>query len=244
MAPLLRPAGALLLAAAAWTASSVPQLGVSPRGWNSYDNGASTEAEVLAAAQYVADNLASYGYDHIVMDGGWYDGNGPVDISLDQWGRPVPWPQRFPSGFKAIADKVHGMGLKFGAWLMRGVPLKAVNARMPIWNSTYTADEAVRMDRNCSWSGENLGTNSPSPAADAWLRSIAALYVDYGLDFVKIDCMYGPGSPGDPVYTEDLVAFARAFADVNITVSYSPGSWVTTHNGSMIAAGGYGVTYR
>jgi hypothetical protein len=57
--------------------------------------------------------------------------------NIDQWGRPFPDPERFPSskggkGFKPIADKVHAMGLKFGIHLMNGINTQAVNASTPI----------------------------------------------------------------------------------------------------------------
>jgi hypothetical protein len=57
--------------------------------------------------------------------------------NIDQWGRPFPDPDRFPSskggnGFKQIADKVHAMGLKFGIHLMNGINTQAVNASTPI----------------------------------------------------------------------------------------------------------------
>lgn len=216
-------------------------------GWNSYDNLAASdtnETTVLAAARYMATHLLPFGYDVVVIDGGWYDGDGPDEISLDAWGRPAPWPARFPRGMKALAADVHALGLKLGAWLMRGVPVKAVRARTPIANSPFTADAAARWDRNCSWSGEALGTNAPSAAAAAYFASLGALWAEWGLDLVKVDCMYGPGRPGDPVYTEDLVAFSAAMAAVGVAVSLSPGSWVTPHNGSMIAAGGYAGAYR
>lgn len=64
----------------------------------------------------------SYGYD-----------------SIDEWGRPFPDPERWPSsrgdkGFKEIARKVHEMGLKFGIHVMRGISTQAVNANTPILN--------------------------------------------------------------------------------------------------------------
>jgi hypothetical protein len=38
---------------------------------------------------------------------------------IDEWGRPIPDPNRWPSskngqGFKPVSDKVHSLGLQFG----------------------------------------------------------------------------------------------------------------------------------
>ena len=57
--------------------------------------------------------------------------------NIDEWGRVIPDPDRFPSsrggkGFSEIARKVHGMGLKFGIHCMRGISAQAVNAKTPI----------------------------------------------------------------------------------------------------------------
>lgn len=69
------------------------------------------------------------------VDGAYVDSYG-YD-SIDKWGRPIPDPDRWPSsrdgkGFAEVAKKVHGMGLKFGIHLMRGISTKAVDANAPI----------------------------------------------------------------------------------------------------------------
>ena len=69
------------------------------------------------------------------VDGAYTDSYGFDNI--DEWGRPFPDVQRFPSsrvdrGFSQIASKVHAMGLKFGIHLMKGISVQAVNANTPI----------------------------------------------------------------------------------------------------------------
>jgi len=56
---------------------------------------------------------------------------------IDQWGRMVPDPVRWPSskggnGFSEVAKKVHSVGLKFGIHIMAGISTQAVNANTPI----------------------------------------------------------------------------------------------------------------
>ena len=60
---------------------------------------------------------------------------------IDEWGRMIPDQGRWPSskggkGFSEVADKVHGMGLKFGIHIMRGISTQAVNANTPILDTT------------------------------------------------------------------------------------------------------------
>ncbi|KAE9614945.1 putative alpha-galactosidase [Lupinus albus] len=112
-----------------------------PRGWNSYDSFSwiITEEEYLQNAQIISDQLLSqYGYEYAVVDYLWYrnlngDSNSRGNDLIDEWGRMHPDPERWPSsrgwnGFKNVADKVHGMGLKFGIHLMAGISTQAYDA--------------------------------------------------------------------------------------------------------------------
>ena len=121
-----------------------------PMGWNSWDcyYSSVTEKEVLQNAQYLVDNdLVRHGWEYVVIDirwycnhpslgGGNYNQRGDQDYVIDEYGRYLPSPTRFPScmqdgeniGFKALADKLHAMGLKFGIHIMRGVPKSVVGS--------------------------------------------------------------------------------------------------------------------
>lgn len=120
-----------------------------PKGWNSWDCYYSTVNEklVLQNAQYMKDNLLEYGWEYVVIDirwyanhpslgGGWYNHEKTPECQLDEYGRYVPSPTRFPSamkdgrniGFKALADAIHDMGLKFGIHIMRGLPKYILDA--------------------------------------------------------------------------------------------------------------------
>ena len=139
--------------------------------------------------------LLPFGYDHAVIDGGWYsNGNGP---NLDANGRPNPRADIFPSsadgaGFAPLAAQIHGLGLRFGVWTIRGIPKAAVQARLPIAGSPFTADEAADTSNSslCSWDSDNFGVLNNS-AGRAYYASLAALYAGWGIDIVKIDCMVG-----------------------------------------------------
>lgn len=139
-----------------------------PMGWNSYDafGDSVTEAEVLANATFVRDNLLQYGWDTVVVDYRWYDStpinNGGGDnndtLVMDANGRLQPATNRFPSatgglGFGPLAAQVHAMGLRFGIHIMRGIPQDAVQnpTDITIASSTHTVDEAANTNSNCRW---------------------------------------------------------------------------------------------
>lgn len=179
-----------------------------PMGWNSYDSFDDDvrEAEFLAQAGNVRDTLLPFGWDTVVVDFRWYDPNTPgsdqggsnPNLTIDANGRYLPATSKFPSaangvGFKAIADQVHAMGLKFGIHIMRGIPRLAVSGDRPILGSSYTAADAVRASTDngytCVWNSDNYGVRGETAAGQAWYDSIFALYASWGVDFVKVDDM-------------------------------------------------------
>ena len=118
-----------------------------PMGWNSWDCYGPTvvEEEVRANADFMAKNLKKFGWEYVIVDIRWfvandkaggYNEDDPI-YSLDEYGRYIPAVNRFPSsadgaGFKPLSDYVHSLGLKFGIHIMRGVPCKAVEQKLPI----------------------------------------------------------------------------------------------------------------
>lgn len=182
------------------SAQSCPPSRPAPRGYNSWDADSNwvNETSILAAAEWVRDNLLSFGFDTITIDGGWYDNSSsPGSYSVDAYGLPIPDPVRFPSsaggrGLLPLAQRVNAMGLKLGAWTIRGISTVAYEANLPIKNSPFHARDVGVLGRetNCSWDASVVGTNAPSAAASAWYASLAQHYLDNGLAQIKIDCMF------------------------------------------------------
>src|SRR5438067_6477108 len=83
-----------------------------PMGWNSWNKFGCNVSESLLEATanaLVSTGMKDAGYQYLVIDDCW-------QVSRDAAARIVPDPQRFPSGMKALADYVHGKGLKFGLY--------------------------------------------------------------------------------------------------------------------------------
>ena len=172
-----------------------------PMGWNSWDcYGASvTEDIVRQNADYMAEHLKPYGWEYVVVDIQWYqpeaddyDYKSFPNNLIDDWGRHIPAANRFPStangaGFKPLADYVHGLGLKFGIHIMRGIPRMAAHLHLPIMGSEYTCDQAADPNSICEWNPDMYGARLEHPAARAYYDSIFKLYAEWGVDFVKCD---------------------------------------------------------
>jgi len=87
-----------------------------PMGWNSWNKFACDVSEQLIreiADAMVSSGLKAAGYQYVNIDDCW-------QVSRDAQGNIVADPTRFPSGIKALADYVHGKGLKLGVYTDAG----------------------------------------------------------------------------------------------------------------------------
>ncbi|KAJ7284297.1 hypothetical protein O6H91_Y339300 [Diphasiastrum complanatum] len=225
-----------------------------PRGWNSYDafSWIITEDEFLANAQIMADKLKSSGYEYVVVDFLWYRRIAPeasftspgFDL-IDEWGRPVPDPARWPStaggkGFAPIATKVHAMGLKFGIHVMRGISTAAVSNNTPILGANggpeggpWTAQDIALTSRPCSWMPECfVSVNTSSKGGKAFINSLYQQYASWGVDFVKHDCVFGE----DDLSLDEITTVSEAIVNTGrpMVYSLSPGVLATPSMGKLV----------
>jgi alpha-galactosidase len=179
-----------------------------PMGWNSWDSfgPAVRENEVKANVDAMAAKLSRFGWQYIVVDIEWFQPNARAhgyiargEVTMDEFGRFVPSPNRFPSaangaGFKPLADYVHSKGLKFGIHIMRGIPREAVDKNLPIKNTRLHAADVADKINVCRWKGmeDTYGVDMSKPGAQAYYDSIAQLYASWGVDYIKADDMSRP----------------------------------------------------
>jgi alpha-galactosidase len=177
-----------------------------PMGWNSWNSFATTitEAQALETAAIMAEKLLPFGYDVFTIDIQWYEpGASSYEYSkvpetvMDDWGRCIPAPNRFPSsadgsGFTEIGKKVHALGLKFGIHIMRGIPRLAVERNLPVKGTRFGARDVADTTSVCSWNPDMYGLDMSKPGAQAYYDSIFQLYADWGVDFIKMDDMSRP----------------------------------------------------
>ena len=214
-----------------------------PMGWNSWDvyGSSVTEAEVKANADYMAQNLKSLGWElrhrRHSLDRPEPRRNIPTTqanpaLTLDDHGRFLPAPNRFPSsaggnGFKPLADYLHADGLKFGIHIMRGIPkiahqpTDALPKGYPIAGSTYSTLDVPVVNNGATWLADMLGITK-SDAGQAYYDSLFQLYADWGVDFVKVDDLDTLAG----VYYQDEIDMIRAAIDKTgrpIVLSASPG---------------------
>ncbi|MDT0345750.1 glycoside hydrolase family 27 protein [Streptomyces litchfieldiae] len=208
-----------------------------PMGWNSWDcyGTTVTEDEVLANAAFMHERMLAHGWDTVVVDIQWYEPtarqhgyNPDAPLILDDFGRQMPAPNRFPSaangaGFAPLAARVHDLGLRFGLHIMRGIPRRAVHADLPVAGTRWTAAQIADTGSVCPWNTDNYGLDHSHPGAQAYYDAQVAQFAAWGVDFIKADDMLFP------YHEREIEAYARAIekSGRSIELSLSPGTDVS-----------------
>jgi len=223
----------LILAAPALCAAGDAAAATPPMGWNSWDcyGTTVTEAEVKANADYMATHLKQHGWQYVVVDIQWSEPNPKAHgyrqdaaLEMDANGRLVPAVNRFPSaaggrGFRPLADYVHGLGLRFGIHIMRGIPRQAVKANLPVLGAAVHAADVADINSTCPWNSDMYGVDMSRPGAQAYYDSLLKLYAEWGVDYIKADDIARPTHRGE------IAALHNAIQKTGrpIVLSLSPG---------------------
>jgi hypothetical protein len=237
---------AMLAAAAAQAQSLAP---TPPMGWNSWDGfGLTIDEADFKANTTVLAGLKPFGWNYAVIDEGWYMANPLGDkletrqYLLDGNGMLLPVDNRFPSaangaGFKPLADWVHAQGLKFGIHILRGIPKQAVRDNLPIAGSSFHAADAADTADTCPWDDGNFGI-SDTPAGQAYYDSEMKYFADWGVDFIKVDCI-----ADHPYKGSEIRQIAQAIAKTGrpMVLSLSPGPTQLSHAAEV---GAYSQMWR
>lgn len=204
----------------------------SPMGWNSFDcYGRYTyEEDVKVNIDFMAENLKKYGYEYIITDIGWYgmfhyDYEGQKypserhasDVCMDEYGRYISSEKMYPGTVKAMCRYAHEKGLKFGVHLMRGVPRKAVELKLPIKGTNYTCDMIADLSDTCEWCHYNYGIDMSKPGSYEYYKSVIELMEEWEIDFIKYDDITG--------FPKEIEAVAKAVQEIErpMVLSLSPG---------------------
>ena len=209
-----------------------------PMGWNSYNcYGATvTEKEMMDNALMMSVHLKEYGWQYVVVDYCWFYPfpgamNNPPQtrdfkpgLTMDGNGRLLPSVERFPGsagsmGFKPLADYIHGLGLKFGIHVMRGIPREAVAKKLPVLGTTITADKIANTSDTCNWLNSMYGIDMTKEGSQAYYNSLFELYASWGVDYVKVDDI------ATPYHAPEIEAVRKAIDNSGrqIVLSLSPG---------------------
>lgn len=205
-----------------------------PLGWNSFDSyGVYLHEEAaMANLEAMAEKLKPFGYEYFVIDAGWFGEfdlqPGTIypaekhakDLNINEFGILQPSQCYFPHGLKAISDRCHELGLKFGIHLMRGIPREAVELNTPVKGTKYHARDIADTINICKWNHQNYGVDMSKPGAQEFYNSVIEQMADWGVDFLKYDDIVP--------HPREVEAVSRAIKKSGRTIllSLSPGGSV------------------
>ena len=205
-----------LTVVATTTAANAESNGVGAKpalGWSSWSFVRKDPTAAVMDAQadaMVSSGLKKEGFSYVNLDDFWYECPGSQGPNVDQYGRWVIDPAKFPasgseSGIQAVADHIHSDGLKFGIYVTPGISAQAVAQNTAIEGTPYHADDIAEpnvseANYNC---GGMVGIDYSKPGAQAFIDSWAKQFASWGVDYIKID---GVGSTDIP----DVQAWSNA----------------------------------
>jgi hypothetical protein len=175
-----------------------------PLGWSSWSStwvngGQKMNANYIKAqADVMADKLKSFGFIYINLDDGWSKG-------FDEHGRLQPNLQKFPDGISALADYVHGKGLKLGIYMTPGLRVTARQANGTVAGTDIHLQDIA--DIKVSGNTENKGGKAyhidyTKPGAKEYIQSYVDMLASWGVDYIKMDFV-GPGGGNVRADTRD-----------------------------------------
>ncbi|GHO88399.1 alpha-galactosidase D [Dictyobacter formicarum] len=189
-------------------------------------------ANVKAQADAMHAKLQSHGYQYVNIDAGWwmdYNWNPTFDV----YGRPIPFPARFPDGMASVASYIHQLGLKVGIYYGAGLDFAVYNNNYPIYGtSCHAQDIAVQpLKKTNGWLGA-YAIDYSKPCAQAYINSIANEFASWGVDFMKLDGVT-PGSfinnPATSDNRGDVKAWSQALIQTGRPIQFVV-SWSLDHN--------------
>ena len=200
-----------------------------PMGWSSWSSlrGSISAAKIEAQALSMHQNLQRYGYQYVNVDAGWNSG-------VDANGRPATDTAKFPDGMAAVAKYVHSLGLKFGIYLVPGIPAEAVTANSPILGTPYHVSDIIDPGQPGNTANQGAAKiDFSKPGAAAYVQSEANLLAAWGVDYIKMDFV-GPG--GGRIAADnrpDIQAWHTALArtgrpihlELSNSLSYANADW-------------------
>lgn len=162
-------------------------------GWSSWSfmRGHPTEDKLKAqAGAILANRLDKLGYRYINVDSGWTK-------SFDDYGIPAPDLTSFPDGMDGMANWMHEHGLLFGIYLNPGISPELLKQNPQIEGTSAHIADITDTSQPGSTHRGSYRIDFSKPAAAAYIRSQAAKFDRWNVDFIKMDFV-GPGGGNLP----------------------------------------------
>jgi alpha-galactosidase len=165
-----------------------------PMGWNSWNNFGCNPSESLikgVADSMVSSGMAAVGYQYVNIDDCWMSGR-------DSSGNLQADSSKFPSGIAALADYIHGKGLKLGIYESPGPTTCA-------GKTGSQGHESQDAQTFAKWGVDYLKYDLCSGQKSSFATMSSALRATGRPIFYSINPVYGAGSCVPPTCSVDEV---------------------------------------
>jgi alpha-galactosidase len=156
---------------------------VAPRIWCSWYSLYTMIDEAILYETF--DKLGDLPFDVLQVDDGWQMDIGDWEVSA-----------KFPSGMKALADKIKSTGRRAGLWLAPLIATKSSKffREHPGW---FLRDEAGRfVSAGFNWGQPLVALDTTRPDVTSWLVALMKQVRAWGYDYLKLDFLYGGALKG------------------------------------------------
>jgi alpha-galactosidase len=131
--------------------------------------------------------LGDLPFDVLQVDDGW-------QVNIGDWEAN----QKFPSGMKALADKIKSTGRRAGLWLAPLIATKSSklfrDAKHSDW---FLRDETGRfVSAGFNWGEPLYALDTTHPDVTLWLVALMKQVRAWGFDYLKLDFLYGGALKG------------------------------------------------
>jgi alpha-galactosidase len=156
---------------------------VAPRVWCSWYSLYTMIDEAILYATF--DKLSDLPFDVLQVDDGWQVDIGDWEVNA-----------KFPSGMKALADRIKSTGRRAGLWLAPLIATKSSNLfrEHPDW---FLRDEAGKfVSAGFNWGQPLVALDTTRPDVTEWLVALMKQVRAWGFDYLKLDFLYGGALKG------------------------------------------------
>jgi alpha-galactosidase len=156
---------------------------VAPRVWCSWYSLYTMIDEAVLYKTF--DKLGDLPFDVLQVDDGW-------QMDIGDWEANA----KFPSGMKALADRIKFTGRRAGLWLAPLIASKSSKLfhEHPDW---FLRDETGRfVSAGFNWGHPLFALDTTHPEVTSWLVALMRQVRAWGFDYLKLDFLYGGALKG------------------------------------------------
>lgn len=156
---------------------------IAPRVWCSWYSLYTVIDEEILFETF--DELGDMPFDVLQVDDGWQVSIGDWDVN-----------EKFPSGMKALADKIKSTGRRAGLWL---APLIAVESSKLFKEHAdwFLRNEKGRLiSAGFNWGEQLYALDTTHPHVISWLAALMKQVRIWGFDYLKLDFLYAGALQG------------------------------------------------